>query len=95
MIQLKNRDLIEKLKEYNLDADVSLVDSEDITISYIYKDYDGNNLTPSTTPQLFVEGIDSCPSCIHECIKNNERICSFYNKPCRLVGECYQYEEYL
>lgn len=89
-----NKNLIEKLKEYNSEADVSLVDSEDITISYIHKDTDGNEFTINNTPQLFIEGVDLCPTCVHEYIEDDERICSFYGKPCRMVGECFQYEEY-
>lgn len=51
-----NKDLIERLKEYNPDADVTLVDSEDIAISYHDDGY-----TASDTPQLFIEGIDIVP----------------------------------
>lgn len=85
-----NKDLIRKLKEYNPDADVSLVDSEDITISYYSDGY-----TISDTPQLFIEGVDLVPNCVNEYIDNDERMCSFYGRPCRLVGECFQYEEYM
>lgn len=91
---MKNKDLIKKLQEYNLDADVSLVDSEDITIGFICKDHDGNDYIPTTTPQLFIEGVDLCPTCVHEYIEDSERMCSFYGRPCRMVGECYQYEEF-
>lgn len=93
-LKMLNKDLIEKLKEYNPNADVSLVDSEDITIGFICKTGDGKNFTPQTTPQLFIEGVDLCPTCVHEYIEDRERMCSFYGKPCRMVGECFQFEEY-
>lgn len=88
------KDLIKKLNEYNPDADVSLAISEDITLSYICKDNDGNDLTQSTTKQVFIEPMDSCPTCVHGYIENDKRMCSFYQKPCRLVEECFQYEEF-
>lgn len=84
-----NKDLIEKLKEYNPDADVSLVDSEDITISYHDDGY-----TALDTPQLFIEGIDLV-SCINQYIYKGENMCSFYDRPCKLVSECSKYKEYI
>lgn len=91
---MKNRDLIRKLLDYNLDADVSLVDSEDIAISYVCKDENQIDIPPRNTPQLFIEGVDLCPTCVHEYIDASERMCSFYGRPCRMVGECFQYEEF-
>lgn len=84
-----NKDLINKLKEYNPDADVTLVDSEDITISYHDDGY-----TVSDTPQLFIVGVDFISVCVNEYIDNDERMCRFYGRPCRLVAKCSQYEEY-
>ena len=52
---MKNFDLIRQLMKYNLDADVVLVDSEDIELSYI--DNDGK-FTMDTTPIIFIEGCD-------------------------------------
>ena len=91
---MRNKDLIKKLQEYNLDADVPLVDSEDIIIGYICKANGDEEFTPQNTPQLFIEGVDLCPTCVHEYIEDSERMCSFYGRPCRMVGECYQYEEF-
>lgn len=51
---MKNSKLIETLKGYNLDADVTLTTSEDICISYISED----NATEKTTKQIFIEGCD-------------------------------------
>lgn len=51
---MKVKDLIEQLKMFNPNADVSLTTSEDILISYISE----NNATPLTTLQLFIEGCD-------------------------------------
>ena len=87
-------DLISKLLDYNQKADITLVDSEDITISYICKDEDDNELSPKESPQLFIVGVDLCPSCVNEYIDDNERMCSFYGKPCRMVGECFEYEDF-
>lgn len=88
---MKNRELIKLLLDYNPDADVSLNDNEDITIAYISNDgeYDKDN-----TPQLFIEGCDLCPSCIHEYLNGDDRWCSFYDEKCTEVEDCYQYEEF-
>lgn len=51
---MKNWQLIEELKKYNMDADVSLTTSEDICISYICENGD----TEKTTKQIFIEGCD-------------------------------------
>ena len=91
---MKMKNLIEYCKTFNPDADVTLVDSEDITLSYIEKDVDGNVFKKETTPIVFIEGVDLCPTCVHEYIEDSERMCSFYGRPCRMVGECFQYEEF-
>lgn len=51
---MKNRELIERLLEYNWDADVSLTTSEDIYLSYICEDGEDER----TTKQIFIEGCD-------------------------------------
>ena len=56
---MKIKDLIELLKNYNQDADITLTTSEDITISYICKDTNGNPLSKETTLQCFIEGTDN------------------------------------
>jgi len=55
---MKIQDFINELKKYNPEADITLTTSEDITISYICKDSKGNELTPKTTKQCFIEGCD-------------------------------------
>ena len=55
---IKVTDLIDELKRYNPNADVTLTFSEDITLSYICKDIDGNELMPSDTMQVFIEPTD-------------------------------------
>lgn len=87
--------LIEELKKYNPNADVSLTSSEDIVISYISRDLDGKHLTPETTMQLFIEGSDECPTCSHNYVhdKYEVRWCSYYDCACEDVEECNQWEE--
>ena len=88
---MKNYELIKKLLKYNPEADVTLVDSEDITLSYL-SDEGG---TPMDTLQIFIEGVDKCPICVQEYMgEDGQRWCSFYNKPCKIVEECYQFEEF-
>lgn len=41
-LMMKMKNLIEYCKTFNPDADVTLVDSEDITLSYIREDVNGN-----------------------------------------------------
>lgn len=65
------------------------------TLSYIEKDVNGNVFKKETTPVVFIEGVDLCPTCVHEYIEDSERMCSFYGRPCRMVGECFQYEEFI
>ena len=51
---MKNSKLIEILKGFNLDADVTLTTSEDICISYISTDRESKK----KTKQIFIEGCD-------------------------------------
>lgn len=85
---MKNRDLIKKLSEFNLDADVSLTTSEDIAISYISDDSGDKK----STIRIFIEGIDECPYCIHEYKEDNEKQCDFYGMKCTDVEECYNFQ---
>lgn len=86
--------MIELLSTYNQDADITLTTSEDITVSYICKDLNGEPLTKKETMQCFIEPMDSCPECVHEYMNGDTRWCSFYDKECRKVEECYQFEEF-
>ena len=52
---MKNKELIEKLKEFNLEADVTTPFSEDICIGYIDDDEKYNE---KTTPIVFIEPCD-------------------------------------
>ena len=65
---------------------------KDITLGFIYINNDGGEFTKKTTPQVFIEPVDSCPSCGHLYYECEEGMCSFYNKPCKEVKECYQFE---
>ena len=87
--------LIEKLKEYNQEADITLTTSEEITLGYIFKTEDGTEYSKKTTKQVFIEPCDECPSCVHEYMNGDEMWCSFYDKSCETVEDCYQYEEFL
>lgn len=91
---MKVSKLIEKLGEFNPNADISLTCSEDIHISYICKNHQNDELfTKETTPQVFIEIDEECPFCVHSYMDNDERFCSFYEKLCCDVEECFQYEE--
>ena len=93
---MKNRELIEELKKYNLDANVSLTTSEDICLSYISEDIYGNSLNEQTTQQVFIEGKDFCNECVHSYIHEEYDAdwCSFYGSPCINIMKCEQYEEF-
>ena len=57
---MKNRELIKKLLDYNLDADVCIQNNyteEDIELGYID---DGGEYTEKNTPIVFIDGIDHC-----------------------------------
>lgn len=89
---MKVRELIQKLLNYNQDADISTSFSEDITLGFIFTNNDGDEFTEKTTPYVFIEPADSCPDCIHLHYECGEGMCSFYDKPCKEVTECYQFE---
>ena len=81
---MKNKKLIEKLSKFNLDANVSLINSSDICISYISENGD----TPKTTKQIFIEESNLCESCFFH---DGGGYCTEYNQRCESVEECYQY----
>ena len=90
----KIKDFIKDLESFNPDAEITTPISETILLSYICKDEDGNDLTKENTPLVFIESADECPLCSHEYIEDNVRMCSFYQKPCKMVEECYAFEEF-
>ena len=95
MVEMLVKEFIAKLEKYNPDAEITLTTSEDITLSYICKDKNGNDLSIKNTPIIFIEPMDECPQCVHEYVGDDDRRwCSFYNKPCRMVEECFQFEEF-
>lgn len=55
---MKIKELINELKEYNPEADITLECSEDIIISYIDTDLKGRPCSKKNTPQCFIEPID-------------------------------------
>lgn len=87
---MKVRELIQRLLEYNQDAEITTVFSEDITLAFIYTGENGEIFSKQSTPIVFIEPADSCPSCVH---RDDEGLCGFYGKPCADVEECYQFEE--
>ena len=88
-------ELIRKLGKFNPKADVTLTTSEDICLSFIFKDTDtGEVLTEKTTKQIFIEPTDSCPMCTSEYMNGDIMWCSFYDCACRDVEECYEFEEF-
>lgn len=54
---MKNKDLINQLKEFNLNAEVTLTTSEDIFVSYI-DNGGGKKFDKSNTPFIFIEPCD-------------------------------------
>ena len=94
---MKIKKLIEYLEEFNPEADITLTTSEDIYLSYIEDDECDYDEGKKTTKQVFIEPTDSCPECVHEYMSEeyDVRWCSFYDKPCKNVVECYQFEEFV
>ena len=91
---MRIKDFMKLLENYNPDADITLINSEDITVSHICRDYKtGKRLTPKTTLQCFIEGIDKRPNCVHEYEENDARMCNAYHKPCYDVNDCNCFEE--
>jgi len=88
---MKISDFIKKLERFNPNADITLTDSETITLSYV--DNDGK-YTEKTTPIVFIEPADCCVECVHEYMNGDIKWCSFYDRPCTDVEECYQFEEF-
>ena len=93
---MKNRDLIENLKQYNLDADVTLTTSEDILLSYISEDNEGNKLTKEDTMLIFIEGCDEYMECAHEYMHEtyDSRWCSLHDYECVDKRDCLYFEEF-
>ena len=89
---MKNRDLIKKLLGFNLDADISLIDSEDIMLSWICEDETLNTWeSKNNTMKIFIEGTDIQPHCQHEYMLNNTLHCKIYGEQCSEVKECFEY----
>lgn len=80
--------LINELSQFNPNADVSLIDSDDICLSWIADDGEGSG--KKETMKVFIEGTDYCPRCAHE----DDGYCYFYQKDCSDVKKCCQFEEY-
>ena len=92
---MKISDFIKELSKYNPNADITLTTSETISLSYICKDQNGNEFSPNDTPIVFIEPADCCIECTSEYMNGDVRWCSFYDKPCADVEECYQFEEFV
>ena len=86
---MKINKLIDKLKNYNPNASITLTTSEDIILSYICEDSDGNKLNEKTTPLVFIEGCDACQRCEHY----DDEYCNAYEKNCEDVCSCSQFED--
>ena len=56
---MKIKHLITELEEYNPEAEITTPYSENICLSYISKDSQGNELNKQTTMQVFIEWSDS------------------------------------
>ena len=55
---MKVSELIQKLYNYNQDAEVTTPYSETIELSHICIDCEGNPLDSRETPFVFIEGVD-------------------------------------
>ena len=89
---MKNRDLILELLRYNFDADVNLGSGENINISYISEDVDGNKSDERNTKQIFIEKAN--PICVHAYYnKYGICLCGKHNDECTDMSECFYFEE--
>ena len=90
---MKVKSLIKYLMKYNPDADIGLCVNgqyeNDIYISFICRDTDGNKLNHQTTKQIWLEGMDFCVNCRYLV----GDYCTAYCKDTVDVDECYHYEE--
>lgn len=86
---MKVSDLIIELGEYNQDADVSLIDSEDICISYISE----NGETQKDTKHLFIEGCDDveCGTCKHSEYIDGTLFCNLLCEDVEIQNICSDY----
>jgi len=87
---MKVKELITELLEFNLNAEVTLTTSEDIQLSYINGTGD-NEFDKASSPVVFIEGCNKYD--YHNCAWIDKEYCTFYNKDCALIKECYAYEE--
>ena len=83
-------ELISLLEHYNPKAEVKLLDSESIELSYICKSADGEYYTNADTPIVFIEGRDY--ECSNEYMNGDIRWCSHFDKPCKGSMDCENYE---
>ena len=83
---MKNKQLIEILKGFNPEADVSLTTCEEIVVSYVCT----NGATKETTKQIFIEEENTCESCFFH---DGGGYCYAYKKRIEDVEECYKYTE--
>lgn len=86
--------LIDELKCFNRKAKVGVktIDDlyvDDLSISYICKDEDGNELSEKETEQVWIEAIDFCVNC--QFFENN--VCLAYDCDVSEVEECFQFCE--
>lgn len=86
--------LISELKCFNPKARVGVktIDDlyvDDVSISYICKDNDGNDLSEKETEQVWIEAIDLCCNC--QFFDNNN--CLVYDCDVSEVEECFQFVE--
>lgn len=80
--------LIDKLKNYNQKATITLTTSEDIMLSYVCEDNDGNELSKKNTPLVFIEGCDTNQRCCHY----DDEYCNIYKRNCENVSSCSQFK---
>lgn len=86
--------LIKSLECFNPKAKVGVKTIDDLyvdelSISYICKDTNGNYLTEKETEQIWIEAIDLCCNC--QFYENGN--CLAYDCDVSSVDECYQFNE--
>ena len=86
---MKVKELINKLNEFNPNADVSLTVSEDIKLTYVYS-VDGKEYSKKDTNQLFIEPVDACEVCTYY----DDDYCKVHNKSCDSVKQDCMFFEY-
>ena len=89
---MKISDFIKELEEFNQDADITLISSEDIALSWVCSDSNNHLVSKKDTLQVFIEGRDYL-ECCHEYMNGDTRWCSLSDTECERY--CKEFEEFV